>query len=286
MLLPRKLAERIRGIVNFEAWQGEIFRQLQAALSTPSHIAQINQCDGCQRGLRVENGIHYDGGHVVMCCTAKLYAEEQADNGRGRLGPAAAPQPVGRPPESPFSSAPSTTPQKPGETPRTDALSAKLHDLTGGFKPIDLWDHARQLERELAEAMNRCDEALEAAEAAVSQRDSALSATPRRDAHSLEGERDSKLLSAFTPARTAAPGFEIEHWNLTMVRMKGDVVLSVRLPSEFSHYVQTAEGRMAAWHPGAVSSVRFTRELWPSFVEQVAEADKVFKACDSLDAIL
>lgn len=78
--------------------------------------------------------------------------------------------------------------------------------------------------------------------------------------HTAASEKDTMLLRAFTPAKTMAPGFQIEYWNLTMVRMKGDVVLTVRLPSEFSHYVQTDGGRMAAWHPGAVSSVRFTRE--------------------------
>lgn len=80
-----------------------------------------------------------------------------------------------------------------------------------------------------------------------------------------------------------APGFELEFWNLTMVRMKGDVVLTVRLPSEFSHYVETSNGRLAAWHPGAVSSVRFTREAWRTLVDQIGEADKVFQTCDSLD---
>ncbi len=101
--------------------------------------------------------------------------------------------------------------------------------------------------------------------------------------HSLVGEKDTKLLLAHTPAKTMAPGYELEYFNLTMVRRKGDVVLTVRLPSEFSHYEQTDRGKMAAWHPGAVSCVRFGRELWRSFVEQIAAADKVFQACDSLD---
>jgi hypothetical protein len=103
--------------------------------------------------------------------------------------------------------------------------------------------------------------------------------------HTAAGEKDTTLLRAFTPAKTMAPGFQIEYWNLTMVRMKGDVVLTVSLPSEFSHYVKTERGSLAAWHPGAVSSVRFTRELWNSFVAQIAEADKVFQAADQLDAI-
>lgn len=124
--------------------------------------------------------------------------------------------------------------------------------------------------------------ALEAIEAALS---TPSERTATFAPHTLASENDTKLLRAFTPAKTMAPGYELEYWNLTMVRMKGDVVLTVRLPSEFSHYVQTEGGRMAAWHPGAVSSVRFTRELWNSFVAQIADADKVFQAADQLDAL-
>lgn len=34
----------------------------------------VNQCDGCRRGLPIENGIHYDKGWPDMSCTADRYA--------------------------------------------------------------------------------------------------------------------------------------------------------------------------------------------------------------------
>lgn len=73
--------------------------------------------------------------------------------------------------------APSTTPLSEA-TPRTDAVMDSI-TVAAHSEWSALEELARQLERELGESMNRCDEALEAAEAAVRQRDSATSATRR-----------------------------------------------------------------------------------------------------------
>lgn len=92
-------------------------------------------------------------------------------------------------------------------------------------------------------------------------------------AHQLQPrETDTLLLDAHTPEFYA--GHYPPYINLTMVRMKGDVVLTVRAPS--------VHGAPA----GETSSVRFTRELWREFVESVARADKKFQAADFLDATL
>lgn len=49
---------------------------------TQAELANIpppwNQCDGCARGLRVENSIHYDGGRPDMACTAYRYSQSDA----------------------------------------------------------------------------------------------------------------------------------------------------------------------------------------------------------------
>lgn len=48
--------------------------------STPS-AEQRNQCDGCQRGLHVEDGLHRDRkGHAVMACTADRYMPSHGRN--------------------------------------------------------------------------------------------------------------------------------------------------------------------------------------------------------------
>lgn len=85
-------------------------------------------------------------------------------------------------------------------------------------------------------------------------------------------ETDTKLVGAFTPERYA--GDYPWYWNLTMVRMRGDVVLTVRLPSSFGT------------PPGATASVRFTRQMWESFAERFDAANKVYAACDELDGML
>lgn len=86
-------------------------------------------------------------------------------------------------------------------------------------------------------------------------------------------ETDLHLLAAHTPTHYAGDYPPII--NLTMLRMKGDVVLAVRAP--------TVHGAPA----GDCASVRFTREQWRDFVALVVDpANKVFEACDSLDAIL
>lgn len=90
--------------------------------------------------------------------------------------------------------------------------------------------------------------------------------------HALaNSETDTKLLSAWTPSFYA--GSHPPFINLTMVRMKGDIVLTVRLP--------TVHGAP----PGATSSVRFTREMWRDFLKASAEANQVYEACDALDGV-
>jgi hypothetical protein len=37
----------------------------------------MNQCDGCMRGLRLENGVHMDGRHLVMSCSRERYESEK-----------------------------------------------------------------------------------------------------------------------------------------------------------------------------------------------------------------
>jgi len=85
-------------------------------------------------------------------------------------------------------------------------------------------------------------------------------------------EIDTKLLAAWTPERYA--GKYPPYINMTMVRMQGDVLLTVRLPTVF------------AAAAGATSSVRFTRETWREFMNLIESANRVFKACDELDAMM
>lgn len=80
-------------------------------------------------------------------------------------------------------------------------------------------------------------------------------------------ETDTKLLHAWTGVAYLYPPL----WNLTMLRMAGDVVLTVRLPAP--------EPRTM----GAFSSVRFTREMWREFARQLPEFMKVYDAADYLD---
>lgn len=42
-----------------------------------------NQCDGCNRGLPIHNGIHYDGDDAYMACSANRY-ESSSDSGASR----------------------------------------------------------------------------------------------------------------------------------------------------------------------------------------------------------
>lgn len=85
-------------------------------------------------------------------------------------------------------------------------------------------------------------------------------------------DSDLNLLAAYTP--THYSGEYPPYFNLTMVRMKGDVLLTVRLPA----------GRGNP--PGDATNVRFTREMWKEFVSQITEANKVYEAADYLDSLL
>jgi len=92
-------------------------------------------------------------------------------------------------------------------------------------------------------------------------------------------ETDVKLLAAHTPTSYVPP----YPWyvNFTMVRMKGDVVLTVRAETVLPPSM-AMEGR----EPGETRSIRLTREMWPEFVKMVKEADVIWRACDNLDGIL
>lgn len=52
--------------------------EAEKALQLPS---VINQCDGCNSGMPVENGIHQNGKHNHMCCTANKYEALAAEKG-------------------------------------------------------------------------------------------------------------------------------------------------------------------------------------------------------------
>lgn len=93
--------------------------------------------------------------------------------------------------------------------------------------------------------------------------------------HQLAPSEDTKLLAAFTPSDYIPP----YPWyiNLTMVRLNGDVVLTVRAPTGGD--MRGFESRRC----GDTSSVRFTRDMWREFVKQVAEANVVWEATDYLD---
>jgi hypothetical protein len=39
--------------------------------SLPAH--ELNQCDGCRRGLPVNGGLHRGGGYDLMACTSDRY---------------------------------------------------------------------------------------------------------------------------------------------------------------------------------------------------------------------
>jgi hypothetical protein len=97
--------------------------------------------------------------------------------------------------------------------------------------------------------------------------------------HTLQpDETDTKYLAAHTPFSYVPP----YPWyiNFTMVRMKGDVILTVRAPTILPPSM-AMEGRL----PGEMQSVRLTREMWREFVKQVAEANRVWEACDALDCL-
>ena len=85
-------------------------------------------------------------------------------------------------------------------------------------------------------------------------------------------ETDTHLLCAYTPGLYA--GHYPWYFNLTMIRMQGDVILTVRLPTVYGA------------GPGDTSSVRFTRDMWEEFYKNVERANKVFEATDYLDSIL
>ena len=41
--------------------------------------AAVNQCDGCRRGLRISQGIHFENDRPVMACTADRYNSAQPE---------------------------------------------------------------------------------------------------------------------------------------------------------------------------------------------------------------
>lgn len=84
-------------------------------------------------------------------------------------------------------------------------------------------------------------------------------------------ETDRHLLSAYTS--TNYYGDYPDYFNLTMLRMDGSVVLTVRLPTVFGA------------PEGATATVRFKRELWREFVKAIPAANKVYEAADFLDCI-
>lgn len=44
----------------------------------PTPDKNINNCDGCQRGLVIKDGDHYDNkGKIVMGCTKSRYQKEE-----------------------------------------------------------------------------------------------------------------------------------------------------------------------------------------------------------------
>lgn len=87
-------------------------------------------------------------------------------------------------------------------------------------------------------------------------------------------EKDTHVLAAYTPEHYYPP----YPWyiNFTMVRMKGDVVLTVRAPT-----VTDVDPRQM----GETASVRFTRDMWREFVKQVEKANTCWEAADYLDSI-
>ena len=91
--------------------------------------------------------------------------------------------------------------------------------------------------------------------------------------HELQpAEKDLHLL--FTHTTTNYAGSYPPYINLTMIRMKGDVVLTVRLPTVFGA------------PPGQTSSVRFTRDMWRDFIKGIEKANTIYEAADFLDGVL
>ena len=88
----------------------------------------------------------------------------------------------------------------------------------------------------------------------------------------LPSETDTKLLAAHTPTHYA--GDYPPYMNLTMVRIHGSVILTVRGPS------------FAGAPAGDVGCVRFTREQWRDFVALIETANTMWAATDSLDAMM
>ena len=83
---------------------------------------------------------------------------------------------------------------------------------------------------------------------------------------------DTKLLAAWTPESYA--GDFPPYINLAMVRLAGDVILTVRMPT------------VGGGPPGNTSTVTFTRDMWKEFVMLMRDAEKVYEACDFLDATM
>jgi len=171
---------------------------------------------------------------------------------------------------------------QPSKTPRTDIRKFRKGDLYDpSTKAGTLYVSSETefveagfcaaIERELSTARSMLADLERQFGKLLAQPNAAPQPSIVASAHLLT-EQDTHLLAAYTPERYA--GDYPEYWNLTMVRMKGDVILTVRLPTSFRQ------------PPGATSCVRFTRELWREFNKQFAKANEVFEAADFLDAIL
>lgn len=97
---------------------------------------------------------------------------------------------------------------------------------------------------------------------------------PRREArpahHQQPNETDTLCVGAWTPPGPG--GNPPPYINATMIRMKGDLILTVRLPHP-AYMVQ-----------GEASCVRFTRETWRAFLELLPEITRRYEAADFLDS--
>ena len=83
---------------------------------------------------------------------------------------------------------------------------------------------------------------------------------------------DRKLLAAWTPQIYS--GAFPPYINLTMVRLKGDVVITARAPTTYGG------------PPGNTSSITLTREAWRALLRILDDAEKVYEACDFLDSAM
>jgi len=73
-----------------EKWVNELPKRLFRRESLVFDVEFVNQCDGCRRGLPLdEYGIHHGEGYDMIACTAKRYVKQAEDRmfwpkGRGK----------------------------------------------------------------------------------------------------------------------------------------------------------------------------------------------------------